>query len=250
MPMRARVTLFLVGVAAVAVLAVPAVASLPAFGDVDGLVGDALVDLAVEERHAANTVTAIMFDMRAIDTLGEEAILLAAVAGTSLLLRLLRREHEEPADPEPRATPVAQRSPAVRLVGVALIAACTVVGLGLLANGHLSPGGGFQGGVLLAAAVLCIYLLHDYGPFDALTRAEVSEPVEAVGLIGFLAVGVVGLLSSSVLFANVLPLGVLGRLPSAGTIPVLNVLTGVAVGGGIGLILGEFAHQALRVRGE
>lgn len=248
MSMRVRITLFGLALAGVVLLAVPAFGGLPPFGAIDGLLGDALVTLALEQRATANTVTATMFDMRALDTLGEEAILFAAVAGTSLLLRRMRQEREEPPDYAPRAPQTARRGPATRVFGVPLIGLLSLVGLALLANGHTSPGGGFQGGVLIAGALLCIYLLHDYDAFDALSRPAVLEPVEALAIAGYIGLGVAGLATSSAFLTNVLPHGVLGRLLSGGTIPVLNVVTGIAVASGVGLILAEFAEQALRVR--
>lgn len=247
---RARLLLFFVGAIAVGLLAVPAFGALPALGHAGDLVGDVLVPLSVEARRTANTVTATMFDMRAIDTVGEEAILFAAVAGTSLLLRILREEREEEPEIEARAPQVAQRSPAVRLVGVGLVGLLALVGLTMFAQGHLSPGGGFQGGVVVAGAVLLVYLLHDYAAFDALADTDRLEPVEGLAIAAMLAVGTAGLLTGEGFLANVLPLGDLGTLPSGGTIPVLNVLSGVAVAAGISIILAEFAEQTLRVRGD
>ena len=60
---------------------------LPRFGHYRGPYGDVLNAQAPHERHVANVVTAINYDYRGLDTLGEEFILFTAVSGVTLLLR-------------------------------------------------------------------------------------------------------------------------------------------------------------------
>src|SRR3954466_7632374 len=60
---------------------------LPAFGHYHGEYGHLINTIAVPQRHTANAVTAVVFDYRGVDTLGEEFILFAAVSGVVLLLR-------------------------------------------------------------------------------------------------------------------------------------------------------------------
>src|SRR5690242_21222265 len=62
----------------------------PAFGEFHGAYGDLLNRIAVPQRHATNVVTAIVFDYRGFDTMGEEFILFASVVGVVLLLRDMR----------------------------------------------------------------------------------------------------------------------------------------------------------------
>ena len=71
-------------------------------------VGDWLNRVALPERHLTNVVSAVNFDYRGLDTLGEEYILFAAVAGVALLLRERRGESErDRPEGEPRARPAA-----------------------------------------------------------------------------------------------------------------------------------------------
>lgn len=245
---RGRLVLFAVSAAVLAVLAVPAVGALPAFGSVRDLLGDALVDLVLR-RHVANTVTGILFDVRAIDTMGEEFILFAAATGTVLLLRTQRGEREEEGR-EPRAAQLAGRSALVRTIGVALLLLLTVLGFSLLAHGHLTPGGGFQGGVVLAGALLLLYLLHEYDTFDRVASPSLLERVEAVAAGAFALIGLVGLVWGGAYLLNVLGPGPTGSLLSGGLVPVLNVVSGIAVGAATTVIVAEFVEQAFRVRGE
>src|SRR5690242_19678150 len=92
-------------------------AGLPAVGSYNGVYGNAIVGLATPERSAQNVVSAINFDYRGLDTLGEEYILFAAVAGTALLLRRLRREREGGDDPNLDRFPENKASDALRLWG-------------------------------------------------------------------------------------------------------------------------------------
>ena len=89
MSRTARLTLFAVSAAGLGALLLWAVAGLPDFGHYHGPYGYVLNQVAPAERHVSNVVAATVFDYRGFDTLGEELILVGAVAGTALLLALL-----------------------------------------------------------------------------------------------------------------------------------------------------------------
>ena len=152
---RARIWLFLVSGASLAALLGWGVAGLPAFGDFHGEYGVVLNQVALGERHATNVVATVVFDYRGFDTLGEELMLFAAVAAVALLLREAREEEAKHV-----ADPV--RSDAVRVVGLAAVPVAVLVGLYVVAFGYLTPGGGFQGGVVIALALLLVYLAADH----------------------------------------------------------------------------------------
>ena len=139
-----------------------AIAGLPAFGDYRGPYGFVLNRVVVPLRHTTNVVMGTTFDVRGLDTMGEEFILYAAIVGVTLLLRDETRSRQA----ERRTSRLDED--AVRLVGVAMIGGGLLVGLWLMAFGYVTPGGGFQGGVLAAGAVLLLYLVgshRDYRPF-------------------------------------------------------------------------------------
>ena len=95
MTQRGRLLLFLPSVAVLLFLLIDGLQGLPGFGHYPGPYGYVLNGVGVAQRHATNLVTAVNFDYRAFDTLGEEFILFASVAGVALLLRRLRGESEE-----------------------------------------------------------------------------------------------------------------------------------------------------------
>src|SRR3954451_2333410 len=86
-----------------------------------GPYGFVLNGVGVTERHATNLVTAVNFDYRALDTLGEEFILFMATTGVVLILRRLRGEHETASSPDEVERKGA--SQALRGLGLAFIAA-------------------------------------------------------------------------------------------------------------------------------
>jgi multicomponent Na+:H+ antiporter subunit B len=97
---RARLVLFALAGAGLGVVLVYGLAGLPAFGDYKAVYGNVINGIGVTERHATDLVTAVNFDIRAFDTLGEEFILFASVLGVVLILREMRGEHERPSQHE------------------------------------------------------------------------------------------------------------------------------------------------------
>lgn len=243
-----RRALLLLGVAGLVPLLLWGMRGLPAFGSSPGPYGHLLNQVAVAERHATDVVSAVNFDYRGFDTLGEEFILFASVAGTALLLRRERDEEEkEDEDREPGRTPP-PTSDAVRMFGVALVPLTVAFGLYMISHGAASPGGGFQGGVVLATAPLAVYLAAEARTFLRIAPAAVTELAEAAGAASYVVVGLLGTLLAAYFLCNFLPLGKPGEVNSGGTIEALNVVVGVEVAGGFVLLLAAFLEEALRRR--
>src|SRR3954453_16638105 len=102
---------------------------------------DAVVRELVRERHVANTVTGVTFDLRGLDTLGEELILFVAALGAAVLLRAERGEEDAE-----RATEVEERrapgtADAVRATGAVLVGPVLLLGIYIVVHGALTPGG-------------------------------------------------------------------------------------------------------------
>jgi multicomponent Na+:H+ antiporter subunit B len=245
---RTRKTLFLVGAAIVGALLLWGYAGLPDFGNYQGAYGFELNRVAVKERKATNVVASTTFDYRGFDTLGEEFILFAAVLATTLLLRLQREESEQvPVDHAPHRE-VPHDSDLVRETGAALIAPAVLFGLYVVIHGHLTPGGGFQGGVVLATAPMLMYLVGEYVAFRRLAPEGLIEGAEGTGGGAYTMCGLIGILAGAQFMSNVLPLGRPAQLPSAGLIPPQNLVVALAVSAGFVLLLSEFLEQTLTVR--
>jgi multicomponent Na+:H+ antiporter subunit B len=226
------------GLAALAVLAVAtawAVAGLPDFGHPRGPYATEAVKAALEQRHVTNTVVGITFDVRGIDTLGEELILFCAAIGATLLLRTQRRRR--------RREPGGGIPVSMRALGAALVGPVLLFGLYVVAHGQLTPGGGFQGGVILAAALLLVFAAGKARAVARVRPVGLVEVAEAAGAAAYVLIAIGGLVFGAVALANFLPLGTQGSLLSGGTIPLLNLGVGIEVTGAITLILTEFAEE-------
>ena len=241
----ARRVLALLGLALLGVLALTAVAGLPDLGHPRGPYATAAVTASVAERHADNAVTGVTFDVRGFDTLGEELILFCAAIGSTVLLRAQRSEGQSEAAVE-RHDAARERTPAsLRALGAALVGPVLVLGVYVIAHGALTPGGGFQGGIVLAAALLLVYAAGQILALERVRPVALVEVAEAVGAGAFVLVALGGLVFAGSAMENFLPLGTAGELLSAGTIPVLNVAVGVEVAAAVTLILTELLDQAL-----
>jgi multicomponent Na+:H+ antiporter subunit B len=245
-----RRTVFLVAGAGLFALLLWSFAGLPDFGHYLGPYGDILNRVSIPERRTTAVVSAINFDYRGFDTLGEEFILFAAVVGVASLLRGLRDEHEERPRDDGRGRRVRETSAAVTIAGRALIGPTLLTGLYVVVHGHQTPGGGFQGGVILATALLLVYLSDQYVTLRRVGPMGLIEFAEALGTGALVLLGIAGVLFASAFLENFLPLGTTGTLLSAGTIPVASTIIGLAVTGGFALMVSEFLEQTLVVRRE
>jgi multicomponent Na+:H+ antiporter subunit B len=136
----------------------------------------------------------------------------------------------------------------IRLVGYLVLPLVVVVGIYVIAHGHLTPGGGFQGGIVLATALHLLYIAGDYPALRRLRPQRAFEISEAGAAAAYVLLGLVGLVAAGAFLFNLLPYGTLGNLASAGTVPLLNVAVGVEVGSAMVLLLAEFLEQTLILR--
>lgn len=243
-----RLRLFLPAALLLTLLLAWALSGAPRFGAFHGRYGQWLNHHTVPQRHVTDVVTAINFDYRGWDTLGEEFILFISVVGVRLLLRTQRDEREtRPRDQAPhrRTTP---SSSSVRVLGLALIGPLVLYGLDVVTHGQLTPGGGFQGGVVLATALWLVYLAGSYETMLHVTPEPLVEWTEAAGAGGYALIGLYGWLTGFAYLQNVLPLGQVGSVFSGGTIPLISLAVAGAVTGGFVLLLRAFLAETLQVR--
>ncbi|UGS38358.1 MnhB domain-containing protein [Capillimicrobium parvum] len=248
MSRRARALLAVVSLAGLAALLAWAATGLNDVGDPPGPNATRVPLLLAHERQVANAVNGVTYDLRATDTLGEELILFVAALGVAILLRTgPDREQEAQESDRERGR---ETSSALRVVGAVLVAPVLVLGLYVVTHGTLTPGGGFQGGVLLAAALLLVYAAGQVVALERLRPVDLVETAEATGALAFALVALGGIVFSGALLANFIGLAPMGALTSGGTIPVLSVATGVEVTGAVTLILTEFLDEALMRGGQ
>ena len=242
MSREARTRLFLVGASVLIVLLMWGLAGLPAFGDYAGPYGDVVNHAVVPERHVSNAVAAVVFDFRALDTMVEEFILFASACAVALLLREVREETATARD--------LVASEPVRASGLVAAGPAILLGLFLVAFGYVTPGGGFQGGVALAAGFLLVYAAGSYRAYRSLSPTRLLDVSEGTGAALLPGLGLVGLVAGGSFLENVLPLGTAGSPLGGGTIALLNLATAATVTSAIVLIANEFLEETAAPQGK
>jgi multicomponent Na+:H+ antiporter subunit B len=242
--------IFLAAMAGLAAFYLWGLAGLPGFGNYPGPYGDIINQIAVTQTHATGVVSAINFQYRGFDTVGEEFILFVAAAGVATVLRHLRDERQSPARDEAMDRTARPTSEAVRVVALMLTGPVVVAGWYLASHAQTSPSGGFQGGVVLATGFILVYLAGQFLAFRRVSPVDLTDAVEAVGAGGFAAVGVSAVAMGLPYLTNVLPLGTApGAVFSSGTIALISFCVGVEVAAAFILIVGELLDQTLMIRG-
>jgi multicomponent Na+:H+ antiporter subunit B len=158
--------MFGLGAAGLAAFFLWGLSGLPGFGNYPGPYGLVILHRAVQQTNATGIVSAVNFDYRGFDTLGEEFILFAAAAGTSVVLRQLRGERERSAVNEAANREVPPTSGAVRMAALLFTGPVMVAGWWLASHAQTNPSGGFQGGVILATAFILVYLAGEFLFFE------------------------------------------------------------------------------------
>ncbi|NYT05462.1 MAG: sodium:proton antiporter [Methanomicrobiales archaeon] len=124
-----------------------------------------------------------------------------------------------------------------------------VFGFYIVMHGHLTPGGGFQGGAVIATGFVLLIVAGSYGDISRrITKASLSGG-ETLGLLLFIVTAITGLALGGTFFANWLADGGLifgnpvlfganpGDLNTAGVIPIMNLAVGVEVLGALSVIV-------------
>ncbi len=198
-----------------------------------------------QELGAPNLVTAVVVTYRGLDTLGEVTVLFISAAGVGLLLRRTRRkEDDEDLEQGDRAEETAgAHKPASEIVETAtelLLPMVILFGIYVFLNGHLSPGGGFQGGAIIASGTMFLLLAL---PESHISRLMIAI-IESLSGFSYVVVGVLGvLLAGGFLDNRIMDLGSYGALFSAGAIPLIYVFVGLKVGFELSAVLDRFRKE-------
>ncbi|MFW5805884.1 MAG: Na(+)/H(+) antiporter subunit B [Bacteroidales bacterium] len=173
-------------------------------------------DQGLEETGAANLVTAVVVRYRGLDTLGEVTILFltASILGFFLVRGKTKETYRDSSEILKTASRLLE--PIIILAGVYVFV-----------NGHLTPGGGFQGGAILASALILAYLAN---PGEGISKSLLNITESFSGL-SFVIIGILGIvLAGGFLDSTFLPAGSIGNLISAGVIPIIYIFVGLKVG--------------------
>lgn len=177
-----------------------------------------------ETQGVANAVTGVVIYFRGFDTLGEIAVLFMASLGVGLML-----------SSDKKCNIKTHSNFMLETASKILFPIIVLYGIYVMVYGHLSPGGGFQGGVIIASGILLL-LISD-------TKFEVSHSLivflETLAGISYVFIGLIGLFVLDLFLGNFLSTEVskMGMLLSGGIIPIIYIVIGVKVGSEMSLIV-------------
>ena len=133
----------------------------------------------------------------------------------------------------------------VRTVTRVMVWIILVYGFYIILHGHLTPGGGFGGGVILALAFLSVLLAFGRRATARWLNLTAMHETESAAVLFFLLVGIAGIVAGAGFLGNLLGRGQLFDLYSAGVIPLLNLFIGVKVAISLFVVLWMLAHVDL-----
>jgi multicomponent Na+:H+ antiporter subunit B len=233
---RVRTGIFLPAAVLFGSLLAWSLVAIPRFGDYRGPYGFVLNRVVTPERHMTNVVTAVVFDYRGFDTMGEEFILFSAVMGVVLLLREKGRERGGDLTD-------AIGVDAVRIGGTLAVGAAVLVSLWVIAFGFVTPGGGFQGGVALASSLLLVFLVASWKAWSGIGEATFLDPFDGLGAGGYVVIGLAALIGGLPFLANFFGPGGPGTLTSGGSAIFVNWSVGMEVAAANLVLFSEFLEE-------
>ena len=127
-------------------------------------------------------------------------------------------------------------SPIVKIFTRKLFPCILLYGCYLISHGHLSPGGGFQGGVIFGSAIILLGLVEGVKLTEKRFKEDFLSLTKNIGMLIFILLGFAGMFLGYSFLSDFLPRGEVGTVPSAGLILFLNLTIGFMVGTGIAVI--------------
>jgi len=173
-----------------------------------------------EDLQTANSITAIVVNFRGFDTLGEVTVLFLAATG---LASILYRKEDEEEEAERLTLP---SSSLVKTGAKILFPLMLLLGIYVFIHGHLTPGGGFQGGAIIATGFLLMMITYKH--YNINHNAMLW--LESLAGLAFVAVGLYGLFVYGSFLQNTHSVGTLNDLISGGLIPLIYIFIGIKVG--------------------
>ncbi len=203
--------------------------------ETDKQLSDYYIERAVEDTGAINLVTAILFDYRGFDTLGEATVIFAAAASIAFLV------------PKKRVSMLAAEfTMVVKEIINFVIPLLFILGVYFIFYGHLSPGGGFSGGVILATISILLTITFGIDYAEEKFSPKIKSLLESACALAFVLLGILGIILGSNFLASGqlgFGLGSPGELGSATLIPSLNLMIGIKVGAGLAIIFNSLIKE-------
>jgi multicomponent Na+:H+ antiporter subunit B len=219
------------------------VRAMPAFGSGPEALGQTIATVGPGLRHVQNMVSAVNFDFRSLDTIGEEFMLMCAVTGTVLLLRGGRGEGMSDRPDLVPGRPLLDRAESTLLAGWICAPLILVYGIYVVLHATVTPGGGFQGGAIAGSGLVLGFVAGGYHAWRRLAHSPALAAIEAAGGLLFIGSGLAVMAVGGAFMENRLPLGKAGDIVSGGVMVIENLGVGLAVCAAFLMLFLEFLEE-------
>ena len=209
------------------------ITDLPRFGGENNPtineVSDRYLEKGMEETGAVNAVTGMILDYRAFDTLGEAFVLFTATCAVLILMREDKSERTLRKDERSDKLCRLFDDAIVRVSCKTVIPIIMMLGVYILLNGHLSPGGGFAGGAILGAGFILYAQVMGFEKATAVFSEKLIKGITVCALAFYCLIKSYSFFTGANHLNSIISPGVPGRIFSAGIILPLNLAVGMVV---------------------
>ncbi len=205
------------------------VSYMPAYGEfsnpVNNEVTERYIEKGMEETGAVNIIAGVILDYRAFDTFGESCVLFVASCSVMMLMRKDKKGKSEEVftayDPK--------RDTIVKGVAKIIVPFNLMLGIYVVLNGHLSPGGGFSGGAIMGASLILFSSAFGYKKVSKILTEKVVKTVTFISLTFYAFAKGYSFFTGANHIPSGIPTGTPGDIISAGLILPLNIAVGLVV---------------------
>lgn len=212
---RYKPLLALVVVALTASLLIYGTLDMPYFGSqeapIHNHVANRYINDSMQEVGIPNIVTSVLASYRAFDTFGEVVVIFTAGLGVLTILPKVKHLSGS-AYSRPAANALYKRYMVIRIVAKILMPFILLFALYVQFHGDFGPGGGFQAGVIFAAAIILYTMLFGLKAALAVINQRIIQLIGAAGVLVYASVGIASMLGGG----NAFDYNVLMNNPLAG----------------------------------
>ncbi|MBE6948688.1 MAG: hypothetical protein E7456_02460 [Ruminococcaceae bacterium] len=192
-------------------------------------VSERYLEKGMEETGAVNIVTGMILDYRAFDTLGESFVLFTATCAVLILMREDKSERTLRKDERSDRLCRLFDDPIVRVSCKTVIPIIMMLGVYILLNGHISPGGGFAGGAIIGAGLILYAQVMGFERATVVFSEKRIKGITVGALVFYCLIKSYSFFTGANHMESIISPGVPGRIFSAGIILPLNLAVGMVV---------------------
>jgi len=188
------------------------------------------IEEGVKDTGAVNMVSGMILTYRAFDTFGETNVLFIATCCVMVLLMIdekVLEKQEENGDTDSAHEP--EDDLILRGCSMFLVPVILLFGIAVVLNGHLTPGGGFSGGAIIGAGLILYNCAFGFKKTQRFFNEEIYKVAKITALCMYGLIGSYFYITGANGIANHIPLGIPGRILSAGIILPIDICVGLEV---------------------